>query len=366
MLHVTQASFAGVAAIVGALAESQQQLGWSPVIAAPERDEIPEIAGSAGVRFVEWEARRSPGPSLVTECLRLRGIVRRERPDVVHLHSSKAGLAGRLVVRGAIPTIFHPNAWSFLAMGGVGRRVAEGWERASSRWSDLLISSSDGETAIGRSLGIRTPIVTVGNGVDVERFTPVGGGDRERLRAELGLSRQPIAVCIGRLCDQKGQDLLVAHWPKVSAMVRGAQLVLVGDGPLGSQLREQAPPFVVFAGARRDVERYLGVADVVVQPSRYEGLSLATLEAMACGRSVVAFDVQGMRDTIGDDAGAIVPPGDIDAFCAEVIRRFNEPERALAEGAAGRLRVMEYFTLEQWCGRVNRATLDLLDRNGSQ
>ncbi|WP_420713241.1 glycosyltransferase family 4 protein, partial [Streptomyces sp. Tu 6176] len=103
----------------------------------------------------------------------------------------------------------------------------------------------------------------------------------------------PLVVCVGRLCRQKGQDVLLRAWGPVAERVPGARLVLVGDGPDHDRLRDLAPPSVAFTGAVADPLPWYRAADVVVLPSRWEGMALAPLEAMACARPVVAADVGG-------------------------------------------------------------------------
>jgi glycosyltransferase involved in cell wall biosynthesis len=111
----------------------------------------------------------------------------------------------------------------------------------------------------------------------------------------------PLVVCVGRLCRQKGQDVLLRAWPAVVRRVPGARLVLVGDGPEEARLRASAPASVLFAGAVDEVVPWYRAADVVVLPSRWEGMALAPLEAMACGRPVVLTEVAGARECL--------PPG---------------------------------------------------------
>src|SRR4051794_2187232 len=110
VLHVAQPAEAGVPQCVAALAADQVARGWDVTVAAPEG-----VSLSPGVTHRVWHASRAPGPATPGETARVARIVRDARPDVVHLHSSKAGLAGRLAVRGRVPTVFSPHAWSFAA-----------------------------------------------------------------------------------------------------------------------------------------------------------------------------------------------------------------------------------------------------------
>ena len=104
------------------------------------------------------------------------------------------------------------------------------------------------------------PFAVVPNGVDLEKFTVRGPVDRVLTRVELGIDEAPTAVCVGRLSPQKGQHLLLRAWPKVTARVPGAQLVLVGDGPDEAELRVRARSLegVRFVGVRTDVPRWPG------------------------------------------------------------------------------------------------------------
>lgn len=170
------------------------------------------------------------------------------------------------------------------------------------------------------------------NGIDLGHFRPDDGAGRAPARARLPLlfdipSDAPLVVCVGRLCRQKGQDLLLRAWPQVGAAVPDARLVLVGDGPDGEQLRSLAPPGVLFAGASRDIRPWFQAADVVVLPSRWEGMALAPLEAMACGRPVVVTDVSGARESLppGHEDLALVPPEDPPALAAALSRLLADP-----------------------------------------
>jgi glycosyltransferase involved in cell wall biosynthesis len=126
----------------------------------------------------------------------------------------------------------------------------------------------------------------------------------------------PHAVCVGRLCRQKGQDVLLEAWPEITERVPGARLVLVGDGPDLEALRTGAPPGVIFAGNVADPRPWYHAADLVVLPSRWEGMALAPLEAMACSRPVVVTDVTRARECLppGQADGAVVAPGDTHAL----------------------------------------------------
>jgi glycosyltransferase involved in cell wall biosynthesis len=219
-------------------------------------------------------------------------------------------------VRGRRPTVFQPHAWSFAAVTGPVATASLAWERLAARWADAVVCVSAGERGAGEAAGVRARRwAVIENGVDLDRFRPA---DRAAARARLGLPAGPLVVCVGRLSRQKGQDVLLRAWPPVS----GATLALVGDGPDRAALEAAAPPGVLFAGRRDDVADWYAAADVVAVPSRWEGMALAALEALACGRQVVGSDVAGMRELGPVD---VVPPDDAEALAAALAAALAEP-----------------------------------------
>lgn len=362
ILHVSQPTTAGVALCAHRLARHQRGRGIDSQLACPPEGDLLAWAQADGIPLHPWRSRRAPGRAVISELVALGRVVEAVDPDLVHLHSAKAGLVGRLLLRGRRVTVMHPNAWSFNPPGPQ-RPLARAWERSAGRWTDLVVASSHLEAEQGRAAGIDAPVVVAPNGVDHRRFHPPNASERLAARQRLELEPgEPVALVVGRLCHQKGQDLLVSRWERVRSQVPGARLLVVGAGPTERLLRRSAAVGVRFEGPRGDVRPWLWAADVVVQPSRWEGLSFVTLEALACGVPVVAFAVPGMAESIGTGAGALVPPGAVDPLLDEVVLRLRDPLRAAAEGSVGRLRIERSFTEEQACAAATEATLALLGR----
>ncbi|MFE9449284.1 glycosyltransferase [Streptomyces sp. NPDC006739] len=334
ILHITQPVEGGVARLVTDLAAAQRAAGLRVTVACPRGATLTDALRAAGCGVLPWEATRAPGHRLPAEVGRLARLVREVRPDVVHAHSAKAGLAARLAVRGRIPTVFQPHAWSFEAVDGAMAEAAVRWERFGARWAARVLCVSEAERRTGEQRGITARWHVAPNGVDTHRFRPDGPSARP--------GAGPLVVCVGRLCRQKGQDVLLRAWPAVERQLPAARLVLVGDGPDADRLRSAAPASVEFAGPAPDAAPWYRAADVVVLPSRWEGMALVPLEAMACGRPVLVTDVGGARESLppGHPPFCLVPPEDPDALAralAELLRR--APLRA-ALGAQGRAHVL--------------------------
>ncbi|WP_374207252.1 glycosyltransferase family 4 protein [Streptomyces sp. APSN-46.1] len=362
----------GVARVVADLVRAQSAAGLRAVVGCPPGGPLTDAAREAGAEVFPWRAGRVPGPRLATEVPGARRLIRRVGPDVLHAHSAKAGLAGRLAVRGAVPTVFQPHAWSFDAVGGTTAALALRWERYGARWADRVLCVSEAERRTGESEGIPARWAVIRNGVDLDYFRP-GGPDRDhdRATARAGLPLPadfqgdgPLVVCVGRICQQKGQDILLRAWPELLGAVPDARLALVGDGPDRERLGRAAPPGVLFAGAAADIRPWLRAADLVVLPSRWEGMALAPLEAMACGRPVLVSDVSGARESLppGQARLCLVPPEDPTALAKGLGRLLAEP-RLLAElGEQARRHARTDFDVRRTTDAVTGLYRELLGR----
>ncbi|MFF4650104.1 glycosyltransferase [Streptomyces sp. NPDC001380] len=374
ILHVSQPVDGGVARVTVDLVRSQAAEGHRVAVACPPGGRLAEQAARAGARVLPWPARRAPGPSVPAEARRLGRIVDRARPDLLHLHSAKAGLAGRLAVRGRVPTVFQPHAWSFAAATGPVAAAAVRWERLGARWADAVLCVSERERGEGLAAGIRARRwEVVPNGVDLDRHTAAGEADRRLARRALGLDPlAPLAVCVGRLCRQKGQDLLLAAWPRVLGRVPDARLALVGDGPDRPALEARAALLpagapVLFAGDVPDPRPWCAAADLVVLPSRWEGMALAPLEAMAAARPVLLTDVPGAAECLPawELPGALVPPEDPPALADALASALGDRAGCARRGGPVRGHVAARHDVARTAAGVGALYRELLAGGGS-
>ncbi|GAA1388846.1 glycosyltransferase [Kitasatospora putterlickiae] len=365
ILHISQPVDGGVARVVVDLVRGQREAGHRVLVACPRGGRLADEAAAVGALVQDWPARRSPGPATAAEAWRLRRIVRAAGPDMLHLHSAKAGLAGRLAVRGAVPTVFQPHAWSFAAVDGALAAATLRWERYATRWAHRLLCVSVQERADGVAAGLHADWAVVPNGVDVRHYAPA---DRRAARIALGLEpAAPLAVCVGRLCRQKGQDVLLTAWPEVRRRVPGARLALVGGGPeearLAAMVRAGAEPSRVrMVGDVADPRPWLAAADLVVLPSRWEGMALAPLEAMACGRPVLLTDVPGARECLppSERTGALVPPEDVSALITRMAEALSDPIECERRGARLREHAVARHDVRSVVEQVDALYRDLL------
>ncbi|TMK51912.1 MAG: glycosyltransferase family 4 protein [Actinobacteria bacterium] len=343
ILHVSQPTDGGCAIAVRFLAEAGTRAGHTVTVACPRQSDLPGWITDVGAHWHPLPMVRWPAPGDISTALRMRRLF--ERADVVHLHSSKAGALGRLALRSlgkrAPASCFTPHGWSWL-VGGPMAPAYRTYERVAAAWTDVIVAVSEEEAAAGR--GVLRPgfarMTVIPNGVDTERFCVEG--------PRASRSAQPLIVCAGRLTVQKGQDLgirALAH-----LQTAGARLRLVGEGPDTAKLRELAAALgvadrVEFTG-HCDPRPHLRAADVVLLPSRWEGLSFVLLEAMACGKAIVATAVAG-SGVVGD-AGVVVPPAAGPEGLAAALDELlaDEPTRR-RHGERARIRVCEHFAAER-------------------
>ncbi|MFF0433372.1 glycosyltransferase [Streptomyces sp. NPDC004327] len=381
MLHAVQPGDGGVARVVADLVRGQLAAGLRVAVACPPGTELAAAVRAEGADAYDWTAGRDPGPRLLRETRGLARLIRATGPALVHAHSAKAGLCARLALRGRLPTVYQPHAWSFEAVTGTTAALALRWERwAAARWTARVVCVSGAERLRGEAAGVRASWSVIHNGVDTDRFAP---GPADGAGAALpGVPGQgpaaspggaepdagPLVVCVGRLCRQKGQDVLLDAWPAVLDAVPDARLVLVGDGPEAERLRAAAGAAVRFAGAVADTAPWYRAADVVVLPSRWEGMALAPLEAMASGRPVLVADVDGARESLppGHEALCLVPPGDPAALAAALRRLLGRPGLRHSLGREAREHVLSRFDVRRTGAAVAELYRELAGVRGTE
>ena len=267
--------------------------------------------------------------------------------DVFHIH---VGLGGenfdgaRAARRAGVPAVIQTQHLPWLLSGrGKRSRFFEAIEPV-----DHLITVSEAQRRTYLRIGV-PPVVltTVPNGI-----RPRGPGPgRAAARAALGLEPdQPVVLSIGRLVVMKGQRYLIDAVPELAARFPGLAVVILGRGHLHGKLLEQAAALGVgdrvhLPGHRSDARLLLDAADVLVLPSRHEGMPLVLLEAMDAGLPVVATRVIGSEEVVADgETGFLVRPEDPAALAAALARLLADPELRARFGRAGRRRFVERFT----------------------
>jgi len=199
--------------------------------------------------------------------------------------------------------------------------------------------------------GIRVErLVVVDNGIDTDRFTP---GDSGILRRQLGIDEDTVVIgTVGRLSKEKAHGILFEAVRKCKDSLGRVHVVCVGDGPLREELMESRgklglDAIVTFVGQIEDPVQYYQLFDIFVLPSLTEGMPLALLEAMACGKPAIASSVGSIPEVLScAESGRLVPAGDVDKLTAALKDLANNADKRKTTGEKAREVVLARYSLK--------------------
>jgi glycosyltransferase involved in cell wall biosynthesis len=289
---------------------------------------------------------------------RLTDLLREQRIDVLHTHKYKDGVLGAIAAKWAgVPYLvrtMHGLAEPMVGWNRIKSYVYHALDRAILRRSADLIIAVSRRMADGlRESGFRPTMVTyIHNGVDVRQVR--AARSREDVRRELGIDPDTLLIgTAGRLSPVKGQAGLLRAGVRILHTNPRARLLIVGDGPLGSQLVTAAAQLGIdhaclFIGPRSDVFDLIAAMDIFVLPSLNEGIPMALLEAMTLGTPVVAAAVGGIPEVIQHRVnGLLVPSGDDQALADACLELATKPHWAHALAAQASRTIAEGFSHER-------------------
>lgn len=363
VLHVLEAFAGGTERHLLDLVRNAR--GFEHVLAVPSTHHGRSTATScerarrhgAAIEYVEM-GRAAAGAANLAAVLRLREVIARRRPGIVHCHSSIAGAVGRLAAIGT------PAAVVYTPHGLSRNRWVVAVERRLGARTDRLIavSASERDFAVRHRCVSESRVVVIPNGI---RLTPPAPATRS-LRADLGIpAGAPLIGCCARLAWQKAPEVFVAAAALVSERVREAHFLLVGSGPLHAPV-QRAVSAAALEGrfhllpALEDAAAALAELDAYVLPSRFEGGPYTPLEAMRAGVPVVVTDVDGNRDTVQAGAtGLVVPPDDAAALAGATVALLEDS--ALSERLVrGAREGLARFDVQQMARATERVYAGLL------
>jgi len=338
--HVTgELGFSGGEVQVFLLMEGLRERGHRCSLVCPRESRSGIEAAVRGFDVWETPMRISASPLGV---LRVGAALRECAPDLVHLHTGRANWLGGLAARRlGLPAITTRR---------MDREVKRGprtrWLYGSGVRRAVAISG-----AVERCLlegGVPAGMIRViPSAVDPAALRPTRG--RDAIRCDAGLAEDAVCILVLASLDQrKGLDVLLAAAARQEEK-RTAIFWIAGDGPERGALERRASELkldaqIHFLGRREDRADLLAACDVLVLPSRREGLDVAALEAMACGRPVVASRVGGLAESVVDGVtGLLVPPEDETALARALDRLVSDAELRVRLGEAGPGRIAEAY-----------------------
>lgn len=279
----------------------------------------------------------------------LRTWFRQLQPDLIHLHSSKAGLVGRFAAIGLkVPVVFTAHGWAFTeGVGLAGSLLYRILERWVAPLTDQIITVSEYDRQRALQLKVGTPqlIRTIRNGMPELPVVPESAHQSRRM------------IMVARFEQPKDHLLLL---DAVSRLSGCWQLQCIGDGPLFAAAQQQALAAglndrVEFSGARSDVPEQLAQASIFVLLSRWEGLPLTILEAMRAGLAVVASDVGGVKEAVQHGLNGLLVQNNAAEVRAVLQQLLDDPQLVKQLGEAGRKKFEQEFTFQ----RMMQQTIDV-------
>jgi len=323
------------------------------------------LPGSAKFERVDGvPVYRLPAPGLkplasLSFTLTALPLIARLNPDIIHAHelispATTAILAKALLGKPVIATLHGSGLTSDvlrLKRRFFGRTRLKIFCREIAAFC-VINAVIDGELAAEGVPAHKR--IAIPNGVDSDRFTPLPAERKAALRSRLSLPLDtPLVLFVGRLVPEKRVDMLTGTWGAIRAVAPGARLLILGSGPLEVELKQSAGEGVLFLGSQPDVIPYLQVSDLFVLPSSAEGLSLALLEALACGLPVIATAVGGNPEVLRQgETGWLIPPGDGNALCEAILALLHNSKMRAELGANGRAHVVRNYSLATMAERL--------------
>lgn len=341
---------------------------YEPIVVCKAEGEFTERLRDMGVRIhLVPELERDLRPARdIKAFARMYSFFKLEKPAIVHTHSSKTGVLGRLAAWCAgVPLIVHTvHGFAFPAESRKAiKAIFKFLERRAGKVTDTMIVLNDTDAAIARDdLGVPdSRQALLPNGVDTDTYAPAAAAVRDALRRSLFdiADRDHVIIgMVGRLWLQKNPQCFVRAAIQVAAQRANAGFFMVGDGEYRAELEAAIKisgygERIRILGWRSDVPDVLKGLDVMVLPSRWEGMPLAILEAMSTAVPVVASNIPGNNHLVQDgETGRLFPPGDVDALAAALIELVDDPAKRARFSAQARAKVVADHTLSARMDRI--------------
>ncbi|TMK28492.1 MAG: glycosyltransferase family 4 protein [Actinobacteria bacterium] len=307
--------------------------------------------------------------------LRLAALIRRERPQILHTHTAKAGTVGRVAAllagRARPPIVVHTFHGHVLYgyFGPLRSRFFRWLERWLARHTTVLVAVSPQVRDDLVALGVAPPekFVVVRLGIELGERVGAGTNGRAETRRYLGIPPDRFAVgWVGRMTAVKRTDDVLDGFKRLLERGVGATLCLVGDGPDRPALERRAHELgimrqTLFLGYQEDVGPLYAAFDALVLPSGNEGTPVSVIEALAAGTPVVATRVGGVPDVVRDgEDGFLVEPGASDELAQRLAQLAGDPDLRQRFGASGRARVLPRYAVDRLVDDVDRLYRALL------
>lgn len=321
----------------------------------PSQERSKEVEDS-GVRYI-------PIPQLVRNIhvlhdsialFKISRFLVKEKFDIVHTHTSKAGLLGRFAAKLArIPRIVHtPHGHVFFGyFGFLKTKIFIILEKFAARAADKIVTLTSREKSdyVSYRIAEEEKFVNIHSGIELKKYQKLSQDEQTKLKKEIGLPENSFVVgTVGRLVPVKNPELLIKASQPLLTQYPDTYFVFAGDGPLKKDLHTATKEIggeknIVFLGWRDDTHRILSIFDVFCLPSLNEGMGRVLAEAMALGIPIVASDAGGIPDlVIHQKNGFLVPPQDQEELTKSIRILIADEKKRTQMGEAGKKMALKF------------------------
>jgi glycosyltransferase involved in cell wall biosynthesis len=315
------------------------------------------------VKIIQMKRKINPFYDLLS-FIKTYIFLRKEKFDIVHVHSSKAGFLARLAAKIAkIPVILYsPHCFSFQQQRkGIVNAFYTYLERFTSLFTHKIIavSKSECDIAIRNRIAGFEKVVVIENGLDLSEFNCYVNVVQKK--EELGIQHgYPVVGMVARLCRQKGCQYFLKAAKKVMETIPDVTFILVGDGEKRTEIKRMIDDLgiadhLIITGGRKDVPDIIATFDISVAPSLWEGLPYVILESMAAGKPVIASKIPGIKDVVIDEkTGYLVPAADTSTLSLAILDLLFNKRKAARMGKEGRAEVKRKYSLDNQIQKIER------------
>lgn len=269
--------------------------------------------------------------------IKLKKILKKIKPDIVYLNSSKAGGIGRLALwfNKKVKVIYNAHGWFFNAkISNKKQKLYAIIEKVLAYKTDMIINISKDEydSALERKIASKDKMCIIENGIDFEKFNNQDKY-RNETRKELKIKNEDIVIgAVGRLSEQKDPMTGIKAFKLVNEKYPNTKMIFVGAGELEENIIKYAEnnnlrDKIIITGWVEKVEKYIPTFDIAVLPSKWEGFGLAIVEYMACNKPVIASEVGGIKNIISNNVnGILIQPGDYKNLSKKICDLIEKPK----------------------------------------
>jgi glycosyltransferase involved in cell wall biosynthesis len=378
---IARLNMGGPALHVAYLSEGLRERGYDTTLVAGTlargEDSMSFVAEGLGVRIervAELSREISPLRDL-RAILKLAALIRRERPQILHTHTAKAGAVGRLAALAAgdarppiIVHTFHGHVLRgyFDPVRAYGFRLLERW--LATRTTTLIaVSPQVRDDLVALGVAPREKFTVIRLGIELDERITAPEGARAETRRVLGVPQDAFVVgWVGRMTGVKNTDDVLETIRLLGERGVDVYLCMVGDGPDRDHVERRAHDLGVvkrclFLGYQEEVARFYAALDAMILPSVNEGTPVSAIEALAAGRPVVATRVGGVPDVVAEgEDGFLVDPGSTEQLADRLEQLARDPELRARMGEHGRGRVGDRYAVARLVDDVDRLYKSLL------